>query len=120
MKIRKSAWHYRFYTFGFESYYEGRITANLCSYFWRTVWGMFKTLIIFAILSGIVIGLGSIVYQFPFYSSSAVVALVILIVGSHYKWRIPRRDSAKREPGLLRSYLKAKKDKVCPLIEFEE
>ena len=33
-----------------------------------------------------------------------------------YKRR--KRNQPQKEPGLFKSYLKAKKDKVCPLIEY--
>lgn len=32
----------------------------------------------------------------------------------------PKKEKAVREPGLLASYLKARKEKVCPIIKFEE
>lgn len=32
----------------------------------------------------------------------------------------PKKEKTVREPGLLASYLKARKEKVCPIIKFEE
>ena len=32
--------------------------------------------------------------------------------------RRPYKEKVEVEPGLVRSYLKAKKEKVCPLVEF--
>ncbi len=53
--------------------------------------------------------------------------LLIFVIGIHYinKYiisKIPKREKQQKEkkPNILIEYLKAKKQKICPLIEFEE
>jgi hypothetical protein len=130
MEIRKNKWHYHLYTMGFENAYCGEGPTNLCSYFWRVVYGTIKVVIIAAVLLGILFGAGVIIFKWPFESSSLIVAVALCITFSYNQVRIKNFFYAKRhrefvndevrEPGLLRSYIKAKKDKVCPLIEFVE
>jgi hypothetical protein len=127
MKVRKSAWHHWFYGFGFEHCQWQPETTNLCSYFWRTVWGVLKTLIIIAVAGAILTVAGMCFYSAPWFSIGCVAAVgVVIAVASNWstiKYRLNpgRYDSESApEPGLLRSYIKAKKDKVCPLIEFVE
>ena len=131
MKIRKTAWHYNFYNFSFEHGAHGAPEkTSLCLYFWRTVFGMFKILFIVVAVLVILFSIGAVIYNWPLASlgGGAVGAVCILTV--HY-WSRMRNyvnktlyrtvdEVEEREPGLLRSYLKAKKDKICPLIEFVE
>lgn len=118
MKIQKSAWHFQFFTMGFDSGYSGQ-AANLCSYFWRVVAGMLKIVCMVAVLLCVAVGVGSMVFQFPLYCLALVVGTTAVVNAP----RIAKRGKSKRglcEPGLLRAYLRARKDKVCPLIEFVE
>ena len=123
MNIRRSAWHHRFYTFGFETYSEEHTTVNLCSYFWRTVIGLCKFLIIIIVLLAILT-----VAAFGLYQHTAVVlggaglVMTFGLIGTNWT-RIKNflyGMKGTSESGLLRSYLKARKDKICPLITFVE
>jgi hypothetical protein len=123
MKIRKSAWHHRFYTFGFETYSETYQPVNLCSYFWRIVAGLCKSLLIAAVALGLLTIAAYALYTYPVVVlGSAGFVMAFIVVGTNWT-RIKNflcRTKVTSEPGLLRSYLKAKKDKVCPLITFVE
>jgi hypothetical protein len=121
MKVRKSAWHYWLYNFGFEQCAWRPETSNLCSYFWRTMWGLLKTLIVVAV-AGALLTLGGVgFYRYPLEMFIAIAAVAALITILHYgERRKYRRIASAHPPGLLRSYIKARKDKVCPLIEFVE
>jgi len=130
MEIRKNSWHFNLYTMSFSSGWGGE-TTNLCSYFWRVMSGMFKALFIIAFLLTVLAGLGSIIYQFPLVSLPALGLAAVCILIMRYRARVRNDVTSERyrtrsegyekpEPGLIRSYLKAKKDKVCPLITFVE
>ncbi len=126
MKVRKSSWYHWFYTFGFEQYERHPGKTNLCSYFWRTVWGVFKCLLIVAVVGTIVTVAGMCLYN-ALWLSIGCLAVVGAVIAFASNWtRIKfflnpgRYENKEPEPGLLRSYIKAKKDKVCPLIEFVE
>lgn len=129
MDIRRSAWHFKFFTMGFDSGYDGEKASsrysryNLCSYFWRVVAGMLKVVCIVLVLLAIVVGAGSALYHYPL----VFAGLALAVTAGVNAPRIFRRGSKQaqepkepKEPGLLRSYIQAKKDKVCPLIEFVE
>jgi hypothetical protein len=125
MKISESAWHYGLYRMGFENGYASQ-TANLCSYFWRTVAGGLKALCIVGFLLAILIGAGMVVFQNPWWSLGAAALVAVFILYMEYGSPLFHSvfdDGGKKKPrekGLLRSYIQAKKDKHCPLIEFVE
>jgi len=96
MKIRKNAWHYKFISL------HTNPPKNLCSYFW--------------ILVGIVI-----VWFLLWWLIVPAIVMVTLSTWLEKKdIRISRKTKEFKEPGLLRSWVSAKKHKVCPLIEFVE
>lgn len=114
MKIRKSSWHYKIV----EMTSDGNVPANLCGYFWRLVLG----LVAIASLLGMLGFIGWLTYEkWPW--SIIAIGVTVLVFGS-IMWafglcsHLPNRPSS--EPGLFRQWLKAKKDKVCPLIEYVE
>jgi hypothetical protein len=124
MKISESAWHYNLYRMGFDGGHASG-TANLCSYFWRTVAGGLKALCFVGFLLAIVVLAGMVIFQHPWWCLAAVAVIAAVILYIEYgPTDLPHRDGTPletiREPGLIRSYIQAKKDKVCPLIEFVE
>jgi hypothetical protein len=127
MKIRKDSWHYKLYE---KSYSEHRFPAsntNLCKYFWRVIGGTIYLAFCIAVICAVLIGLGFLFYEHTLISVS-VVAVGVAIVGLCvlYTYISDRADLRhalgyqEPEPGLLRSYVRAKKAKVCPLINFVE
>lgn len=124
MKIRKDSWHYKLHE---KSYSEHRFPSsntNLCKYFWRVLGGAIHTAFVAAVI-GIVLGvIGLLFYKYTLISVS-VVAAGVAIVGlfALYVYISDRKHAPgyqEPEPGLLRSYIRAKKAKVCPLITFVE
>lgn len=86
--------------------------VSLCSYFWITVAQIlliYPTMLVFA-----VIACGICIIISPF-------LLIAVIVKFLENWS-EKRNAIRidRQPGLLRSWVSAKKDKVCPLIKFED
>jgi len=102
MKVRKSSWHYKVWRWS-----NGKEEpTNLCAYFWHVAF----VLLICA-------------------SPLGWIAFLLAAIGAAGEWlqdkwdarsyrRGPRPPKVPREPGLIRSYLRAKKARVCPLIEF--
>lgn len=117
MEIRRKSWHYKVYEFVCDNR-PGR-TTNLCTYFWKTMFGLgVATLVIGLALAAIgLIGFGLYFHTaLTFMILGGIGALIGFIplcfyIGDKYE---------ESEPGLLRLYLKAKKEKVCPLIDFVE
>ncbi len=115
MKLSRSSWHYRFLTFAerCDLSPRGVLPTDLCSYFWTLVFAAFMITVAGMLLAAV-----------------AVIALVgspLLLVagGCVYLWKrfgVRRNGEPNftRPPSLFGAWLRAKKDKVCPLIEWED
>ena len=130
MIVNKSSLHYRFW----ERTYAGATpptNTNLCRYVRRIVLaGIFATALASycAVLTGYVL-YGVLYHGFYLHTKIAFIVLGILaalasmVAAIRYerKRRAERlaEEPKKREPSLLRQWLSAKKQKVCPLVEFK-
>jgi len=117
MKVSRHSWHYRLHSFVFtffnwEQY--GPIPAikgkrwehqpqSLCGYFWSTatLTALVPVLTLILLASAPLIGLGLVAFWL------------------HDRYRLWRPKQYK-EPSLVRQYVKARKQKVCPLIELTD
>ncbi len=136
MKVSESSWHYWLYEVSFENGKPHGRETNLCPYFWRVVGGASKLLIVIAVLLALLAAIGFGFWKYTAIAFGLVTVISVAIALIDYEREIknfftssgdgtsgdgtepePKREP---EPGLLRSYLKAKKDKVCPPIEFVE
>lgn len=135
LKVSRRSWHYRLWKFGHPNRNDPK---NLCRYFWFCVFMCAWPL---ALGSLALIGVGALVYVvannlyvtgvgvgFVVAFAAGVLALVKLI-----QWQGHRLVSGvsygfsstgaafshvkHKEPGLLRSFIRAKKQKVCPMIQ---
>ena len=118
MKLSKSSWHY--WLLRKTGYYDSHfVQVNLCWYFWQVMATLFiKLPLIFTIII-LMVALA------PIWSPFCLVCWL------HSKWddkqiRLKREaglgywDPWPKQPSLLRAWLKAKKDKVCPVIEWTD
>ena len=98
MIVKTTSWHYRL-----QDFFDSPHSDNLCQYFWKTMGALFLLLLAIPLSPFIAIGFGAayIKEEYP----------------DAWSWRPSNKKSKER--GLLMSWLKAKKDKVCPLIEYE-
>ena len=128
MKVSKSSWHYWIYKNSFEHgcAFEPN---NLCPYFWRVVGGGIKILVVTAVVAIVLGFVGWLFYAHTgaTFVSTAVIGVIIAVsvnwdeIRWAYEERFGKSEEVETpEPGLLRSWLKAKKDKVCPVIEMVE
>lgn len=130
MKVSSKSWHYKLWRFGRESDSQPR---DLCRYFWHLA--LVKVLIPAVILALAVTGivlLGILIWENP--TTTAIVVAIVLLGAAllaglgylGYRWyqRSEQKKAERRllplepprEPGVMRSYLIARKRKVCPLI----
>lgn len=144
MKIRKASWHYK--AIAWCDWYP---STNLCTYFWQVVAacimivgvcigigliGCFVLLVIGSFISlpvmcyldyADIVPIGSVIEQYSFVKPIVELGVVSWVISMSVLCylsvrRISRYVSNSPESdGLLASYAKAKKDKVCPMIEFE-
>lgn len=140
MKVNKNSWHYKVLSEKFcfmGGWDEWNISSSLCVYFWQVVFRLFTgvglgllvlspffswTLIILdltfsSILGALLTVMGLLVtFAAPFLGT----LFVVVCVGEFIKNKLPRREYKEKEPNLIVEYIKAKKNKVCPIIEFVE
>lgn len=119
MKIKRKSWHYKISNFGAD--YE-KTNDNICRYFWRLIGKCAIT--VFGTLGGIVLILAYFTSHYWISTTIAVlwacltVALPILAI-----WFL--REKLGKSPemphgSIVVEYIKAKKEKVCPLIEYTD
>jgi len=116
MKIKRTSWHYKISNLGgFE-----RMHDNLCSYFWRVIGKL-------AFISFIISILGLVVIAFcisPLIISNTILLLFILSLviipplTIHYIRKMLGKSPKMPGENIVIEYMKAKKGKFCPFIEY--
>lgn len=148
MKLSKNSWHYKLNKHVSNNYYIP--PKSLCLYFWQTVGKMlalvvalggvcliglgFLSIILF-LQTGIT---GWVIWPEIIFELGAVLTAVILFLSmmggviatteGHMKvfpeWmkitRFKKHEQVEKKPSLVVEYIKAKKEKVCPYIEWED
>ena len=130
MNINKNSFHYQLAKFASD----GSVPNNLCAYFWLAVSGAFLYFLLVLVVVGIAfcivsIGLAwwSSAFQVPAFiggvlSAAGLFAFLMMTIEERKtderlaSWgedTIPAK-----EPNLVIAYLKAKKEKVCPILTF--
>ena len=123
MKVKRSSWHYKLGLLGDTEPYND----NLCRYFWRLV-GRLAIFLVFLFLALYVpFFVGYLVYLFcvgPFISNVIMASFVVLSIAlSTMVIKVFRKKLGKPigtfgENNIVVEYIKAKKRKVCPIIEY--
>lgn len=131
LNISKSSWHYKMCA---KFFTESDIPDNLCGYFWKVVLALFLVfVIVIAILLFVIIPVGTLLST-PFtgilgneifwgrvqqvglgviFLETLFAGMVLVILG------FDKIKNAGRK-SLVGEYWEAKKDKVCPMIKFED
>lgn len=132
MKINEKSWHFRLLQQ--TCYSKARRYQNnggsLCGYFWSVVW----ELVCLASMAFLMLGaLWIFVYQPISYiwapdDDKFVIVMIWAIllgvgaasfVGVYIHKKLPKKDKNKtKEPNILVEYIRAKKQKFCPIIEI--
>jgi hypothetical protein len=131
MNIKKTSWHYKLIKF-FDFYpsnslcpYVRQILAALAisaflvivaiAMFVVFVWSPGHVLLALMGIVGITakeLGLGLMVW--------GIYALAGIVFGGHYLRKKHReRNPVEKEPNIVMAYIKAKKEKICPTLNFE-
>lgn len=131
MKISTSSLHYRitnfFWGFRFWDWKEPIMPRSLCLYFWTMVFSPLIPVISLAVVSlagsliyMIVVGIG-IMGVWDLYHSEDVGFIFIgfqLLIWALSAAGIYAEYRKHKSPSILIQYIKAKKEKVCPIIEY--
>jgi large-conductance mechanosensitive channel len=141
MDVKRTTLHYKILTdrcFLMDGWTPSR---SLCIYFWQVVarfcWCLFvMSLVVSPLATFIVMGTGT------FESSSLLVrlyssvgamisifyifilfAFIVFCIVEGVKWvnsKFPREHKEPKEPSIIIEYIKAKKAKVCPMLNFTD
>lgn len=124
MKINKNTWHYRQWIRCGGSRYN---SVSICGYIQRLFW----VSLLYATVVGIVLTIAVYDFVMAFIHHPLVVsitlggglAFIAIVYGViHYFFVRYSYDDDKpvKKPSLFVEWFRAKKQKVCPLVEFEE
>jgi hypothetical protein len=134
MVINKSAWHYKLTKLTVGRYVD--ISESLCGYFWQVVLCLYTTFLVLPImiLGGWVIISGDVLLDD--FSGVALYVMTALSVNGILLWScvsgvivvfimaiveyFNRKQKHNHEPSLVKEYIKSKKQKICPIIEFKD
>ncbi len=137
MKISKETWHYKLNA-SMSSHNETMNKRSLCTYFWFTVLSCMKVALIILLVFTSIIMLAS--PYFALFIDSFETNLPIPLIGlvfnyfvfgmicyelikmqySQYKEKYGWGEGANHQKqNIALDYVKAKKQKICPTIEFE-
>lgn len=147
MKVNKNSWHYRLLTgdiFGIQGVNYWNVSSSLCLYFWQVVFVLlWKGVALFflipfvinaLLIMPLVSTLGVITTGVMLQEDTGLIILVIeliVIIGFVITWaelslytflkdKTDLAEVVEKEPNLFVEYIKAKKNKLCPIIEFVE
>ena len=116
MKINRKSWHYR-WNKGFYSYFH---PDNLCEYFWKTVFSLALPMAIISIMILLFVLLVNSAITDPWgalIGISAVGSLIFPIIAIVLlRYYFP--STKTKQERLVGEYLKAKKNRICPMIEY--
>ena len=130
MNINKSSFHYKLAKLASD----GAVPNNLCAYFWLAVFGAFLYFLVILVVIGVAFCLASIGLAWwspdfilpAFIGGALSVACLLCFLmmtieerKTDERWAaMGEEPSPEKEPNLVIAYLKAKKEKVCPIINF--
>ena len=132
MIINKNTWHYKFNVCS-ASDYKTCSHTTLCSYFWFTVGNCMDYVLAAGAVLVVLTLLGIPFSDYVHFTllpvsglltASMLVVVALCIAGTHILVTklasyVFKRRPVKHEKSLLYNYLKAKKEKMYPLIAFE-
>ncbi len=126
MIVKKDSWHYKLAEGIWKETNIPEAGNNLCKYFWMVVWAGFVLLVPLA-LCLLLITVVVVAFYGDLYTSISTAILVIYFLSI---FLLPIfavncfRDYFGENieistPTILSEYVKAKKNRICPMIDFE-
>jgi hypothetical protein len=123
MVVNKNSWHYKFWSWTYHNRYDVPQETNLCNYCQRIFWLGLMHLFLGSMVLFLVLALLYAIFVQGFYYhtglSFIILGAIVAVIGGTlgYAWWADSREY--REPGLVGQWVSAKKQKICPLVEFE-
>lgn len=120
MIINKRSWHYYVWEWTYavcKDYSHVPATSNLCSYMQRVVI-LAPLLMSYLLVAGIIL--------LPLFIVGRLLQIIVMLPFGYRPTGVYPDDYTKfttattsQQPNIFKEWIKAKKQKVCPLIEFE-
>lgn len=130
MKLNRNSWHYKVWAKSFDSYTGPPASTDLCRYCHRIFWQLVSYAILACLALAAVSGCVFLAYMLiwkaliPHFGTTllvvGVIAAVIIAIGLYSRWLNGKRQYDQEPRTLVGQYLNAKKEKVCPLVEFDD
>lgn len=126
MKINKNSWHYRFWRKSFDYPSEAPLTIDLCRYCHRIFWRLIGISFLVAGTAYVALVLLYLLLYMGLWRNTGValscigaIGLVIGAIQLYSRWlNIPVKPVESQ--GLVTNWLSARKQQVCPVIEFSD
>ncbi len=120
MNLNRKLWHARWYTL-LNGHYP---PDNLCDYVWGFMWENFVLLLKIAIPLAALTIISLFIYQtWPngLYGILGAMGVIfgVIFTSLTIHW-IANKESYRESSGIIKEYIKAKKERYCPRIEWEE
>lgn len=130
MKIDKNTWHYKLWRKSFILSRDVPDETDLCRYCHKVFWqlmGIAAMAGMFVMAIGCVLGLvGIFLYRGLWLNTEitlrviGVIAPIVLLVYLYHRWLNGKRRPSSNNTGLVKSWMTARKQSVCPLVEFSD
>lgn len=144
MKISKDSWHYKALTqklllIDGKSKYQ--VSKSLCGYFWQMVWRIASVFGIYAFALSPLVFWATLLLEIPdqgflhvaltffgvfascFYAFFGIAWVCVVLLENVINPLVDKlslRRHGDKQPNIFTEYVKAKKDKVCPVLEFTD
>lgn len=125
MKLNKNSWHYKVWRDTFRSYDGAPDNTDLCRYCHRIFWRLLLWAFLLFGTLGCLVALIVLLIQGLIYHTAAVIISIMIVVGFiitlafYDRWLNGKKEPAEPRT-LIGKYARASKQKVCPLVEFED
>jgi len=126
MNIDKNKWHYKLWKYSFTNSvpYE----TDLCRYCHRVFWSLLAVTIFIVCVLGIIGAAFALLFMIgrafwidtnlAFKVAGALIVSLALII-SYVRWLRGSRKSVE-DQGLVKNWVRARKEGVCPLVTFQD
>ena len=118
MKVSRKSWHYKLRSLGSYQYSD-----TLCSYFWGVVGKILICILVLMFIS-VYCWILYLDITFRIFSMGVVITLLALFLSItsidfyRSKFKYKYRYDPSLQNNILIDYIKAVKNKICPIIEF--
>jgi len=126
MKISKQTWHARLFYWSIDTNLRMDITSGsrpvtLCRYFREIVFDIFLLIGMAFIPCALLFLVGSFIYHFPYFFLLFVASAVMCWAVYYTAFSYYRNQTKKpRRQSFIGAMLKAMKNKICPIIEWDD